>query len=185
MRDTVRCQKDVPAWGVAMSISRRDFINLVGTSVAGASAIAVSARMLSGNVAADSPTTVSPTTVSPTTGSPASVGNWSVAEVGAVDRGAIPFIIENRDSGERIRIEGCRRGSRLQPVAQSRDLDLFLANNGDGSARTAREHELVARALARHIDANRSAMPASVVSLDTRHARHRELFTTADDPANA
>ncbi|MEY3014975.1 MAG: hypothetical protein RIT45_3710 [Pseudomonadota bacterium] len=153
-----------------MSINRREFISLVGTSVAGATAVAVGARALGSSASV---------------AQPSNIGDWTIAEVGVVDRGAVPFILERKGSGERIRVEACRRGSRQQPVAQSRELDLFLANNGDGTARTAREHELVARALARHIDAARAPVPASVVSLDTRHARHRELFTTADDLANS
>ncbi|MCB9739005.1 MAG: hypothetical protein H6747_07040 [Deltaproteobacteria bacterium] len=153
-----------------MSINRREFISLVGTSVAGATAVAVGARALGTGSVSDAPL---------------GAADWTIAEVGQVDRGAVPFVLERRGSGERIRIEACRRGSRQQPVAQSRDLDLFLANNGDGVARTAREHELVARALARHIDAQHTPVPATVVSLDDRHARHRELFSTADDLANS
>ena len=154
-----------------MSISRRDFISLVGASVAGATAVAVGSQLLEGQVGAT-------TTVEP-------VGDWSVAEVGQVDRGALPFVLENRTTGERLRIEACRHGARLEPVARSAELDLFVANNGDGSARTVREHQLVARALARKIDSVSAQVPVSVTSMDARHAQHRGLFTTADDLANA
>lgn len=154
-----------------MSVSRRDFISLVGASVAGAAVVTAGAK------ASDAPAAAA----TATEGS----GDWSVAEVGQVDRGALPFVLENRKTGERLRIEACRHGDRLEPVARSADLDLFVANHGDGSARTVREHQLVARALARQIDEVRAQVPVSVTSMDARHAQHRGLFTTADDHANA
>lgn len=138
--------------------------------MAGATAVAVGSQLLDGQAGA---------------AAAEPVGDWSVAEVGQVDRGALPFVVENRTTGERLRIEACRHGARLEPVARSAELDLFVANNGDGSARTAREHQLVARALARKIDSVRAQVPASVTSMDARHAQHRGLFTTADDLANA
>ncbi len=145
-------------------------MHLVGSSVAGAAVVAAGARALQGSSDA---------------AELASVGDWHVAEVGAVDRGALPFLLENRNSGERLRVEACRRGARLEPVARSAEFDLFLANQGDGAAQTTRTHQIVARALARRLDADGARAPVGVTSLEARHAAHRDLFSTADDPANA
>lgn len=165
-----------------MSISRRDFLGLVGGSVAGATVVAAGVR--AGGVASSGAAS-SGTAAGVTEQAPAALAAWVVAEVGQVDRGALPFVLENRSTGERLRVEACRHGQGSAPVARSAEFDLFVANHGDGGARTAREHELVARALAKQLDGVRATAPAGVTSLDARHAQHRSLFTTADDVSNA
>ncbi len=151
-----------------MSISRRDFMSLVGTSVAGATAVAAAVRY----AGAPSATSSQP-----------DLRSWHIAEVGAVDRGAVPFTLENRTTGERLRVEACRSGSRRNPVASGGEFDLFLHNNGSGSSATQREHQLVARSLARRLD--RTAAPEAVLTMDARLDKHPELFDTNDDPVLA
>ncbi|MCO4764327.1 MAG: hypothetical protein KC502_22645 [Myxococcales bacterium] len=154
-----------------MSISRRDFMSLVGTSVAGATALAASARY-AGSTAQGAQST-------------AHLQQWRVAAIGAVDRGAVPFTLENSQTGERIRVDACRTGSRRGPVASSSKFDLFLHNGGSGSSPTERDHQLVARSLAKRLDAERSQAPEAVLTMDARLDRHPELFQTNDDRASA
>lgn len=153
-----------------MSISRRDFISLVGTSVAGATALAVGARYAAG-------TAVS-TAAAPTQ-------SWHITEVGAIQRGAVPFILQNQETGEQLQIDACRRGSRRSPVASSREFDLFLHNGGSGSAHTQPSHEIVARSLATRLDQQRTQAPEAVLTMDDRLSRHPELFQTNDDRMSA
>jgi hypothetical protein len=140
--------------GVTMSMHRREFIHLIGTSVAGATAVAAATRTSAG-----------------LTSAAAATDDWVVVEVLPVDRGAVPIVLQRQSTGERLHVEACRRGSRQRPVAQSARFDLFLANHGEGSARTARDHELAARALAAALDARGAEVPAEVVTLDERHQR--------------
>ena len=157
-----------------MSISRRDFISLVGTSVAGATAIAVGARY-----AASAATSAATSTTA------AATQTWHITEVGAIARGAVPFVLQNQETGEQLRIDACRRGSRRSPVASSRQFDLFLHNNGSGSAHTQPSHEVVARSLASRLDQQRTQAPEAVLTMDDRLDRHPELFQTNDDRLSA
>lgn len=143
-------------------------MSLVGGSVAGAAAVAVGSKLItSGSVAASS----------------SARQDWSVSEIGHTKLGAQPIKLINRASGEVLEIELCKRGSRLDPVASSRSFDLFLANNGNGSVRTSREHIVVARNLAGKLDRHFAQLPSGVLSMDERQSKHRELFETSDDIA--
>ena len=154
-----------------MSISRRDFMSLIGSSVAGAAALTVGSRYIhsSGAQSTDA----------------ASLKAWRVSAVDPVEQGAVPIVLENTVSGETLRVDICRKGSRLSPVAQSQRFDLFLANGGNGASPTRREHTLVVRSLARRLDAEGAQVPNSVLSMDARLAEHPELFDTSDDIVNA
>lgn len=144
-------------------------MSLLGTSVAGAAAISAGARLASTERAI-----------------PASqLDNWHVASIEPLDRGAVPVLLENRTTGASLRLDICRRGATAAPVAESRDFAIYLANGGSGSARTSREHTLVARALARRFDAERVQAPAALLTMDARLASHPGLYDTSDDLANA
>ena len=148
-------------------------MSLVGGSVAGAAAVAVGTKLATSESVAVS-----------STAARANVHNeWSVAEIGHTKLGAQPIMLKNRASGEELRIELCKRGSRLDPVARSRSFDLFLANNGNGSVRTSRDHIVVARNLASKLDRHFAQLPAGVLSMDERQRKHGELFETSDDIA--
>ena len=151
-----------------MSISRRDFLSLVGTSVAGAAAVSAGTQLIGRGSSASR-----------------TMNDWQVSEVGAIDRGAVPFTLSNARTGEALRIDACRRGSRRSPVASSREFDLFVHNNGAGNAATQKEHQLVARALAKRLDAERTPAADAMLTMDARLSRHPDLYDTNDDPAFA
>ena len=153
-----------------MSISRRDFMSLVGGSVAGATAVAVSSKLV---------------TNAPAASVSAVQQDWRIAEIGQPSTGAQPLLLVNHSNGEELHIELCRRGSRQQPVASSRHFDVFLANGGNGAVRTSREHVVVARNLAGKLDRHFAQVPRGVLSMDERQARHRELYETSDDIISA
>jgi hypothetical protein len=149
-----------------MSFSRRDFLALLGTSVAGAAALSAVGKLNAGTDAAVRSTTAD---------------TWTVQAVGAVQKGAVPITLTNNASGERLVVEACRRGSGREAVASSQAFDLFLANQGDGNKQTPRHHVVAARALARHLDELGVQVPAPVLTMDARLSRHGELFDTNDD----
>jgi hypothetical protein len=149
-----------------MSFSRRDFLALLGTSVAGAAALSAVGKLNAGTDAAVRSTTAD---------------TWTVQAVGAVQKGAVPITLTNNASGERLVVEACRRGSGREAVASSQAFDLFLANQGDGSKQTPRHHVVAARALARHLDELGVEVPTPVLTMDARLSRHGELFDTNDD----
>lgn len=146
-----------------MSVSRRDFLALVGASLAGAAAFAVVGRTAS----ASAPST--------------SGGHWFVRQVGAVSKGAVPITLEHSATGETLKVEACRRGGAQHAVASSRKFDLLLVNNGEGRAQTPREHVAAVRALAEHLDRNVKAVPAPLLTQDARLRQVAELTTTNDD----
>ncbi len=111
--------------------------------------------------------------------------SWHIASIEPLDRGAVPVLLNNHTTGARLRLDICARGATAAPVAESREFALYLVNNGTGSSRTSREDTLVARALARRLDAERVEVPASLLSMDARLARHPGLFDSSDDAANA
>lgn len=150
-----------------MSFSRRDFLALLGTSVAGAAALSAMGPLSGGAQAAARST--------------ASADTWTVQAVGAVQKGAVPITLTNQATGERLVLEACRRGSGRAAVASSQAFDLFLANQGDGSKQTPRHHVVAARALARHLDQMGVQVPEPVLTMDARLSRHGELFDTNDD----
>jgi hypothetical protein len=154
-----------------MSVSRRDFIALLGTSVAAAAAVS----------AAGKPSTLSGATTS--TGASASTAgsDWIVEQIGAVSKGAVPITLRNASSGEHLLVEACRKGASLPAVASSRHFDLFLANNGRGQAQTPVHHVAAARALGAHLDRHVEAVPATVMTMDSRQAAHGELHRVNDD----
>lgn len=145
-------------------------MSLVGGSVAGAAVVAVGSKLV---------------TAAPAAIKAAKTEDWQVAEIGHAKLGAQPILLVNRRNGEELSIEVCRRGSRLSPVASSRHFDLFLANGGNGSVRTSREHVVVARSLATKLDRHFAGVPAGVLSMDERQRKHGELFETSDDIASA
>ena len=152
-----------------MSFSRRDFIALVGTSVAGVAVVSAAGRSVS---------------VPASSSSVAAKGadSWVVDSIGAVAKGAVPITLRHATTGERLSVEACRRGSGRQAVASSRDFDLFLVNNGQGHAQTPASHTLAVRSLAKHLDKTVKAVPSTVVTMAKRQSKHAELYTTNDDP---
>lgn len=142
-------------------------MSLLGSSVAGAAAITVGSRV-AGPVAVKRNT----------------LDDWHIASIEKIDRGAAPFVLENRSTGQQMRFDVCRRGSAHAPLARSRDFELFLANGGSGSTSTGREQTVVARALARRLDADRIEVPEALLSMEARLARHPDLHDTSDDVAN-
>jgi hypothetical protein len=151
-----------------MSFSRRDFIALVGTSVAGAAVVGAAGR----SVSATSSSSVAKK----------ATDSWVVDSIGAVAKGAVPITLRHATTGERLSVEACRRGSGRQAVASSRDFDLFLVNNGQGHAQTPASHTLAVRSLAKHLDKTVKAVPSTVVTMASRQSKHAELYTTNDDP---
>ncbi len=150
-----------------MSLTRRNFMALIGTTFAGVAVIAASKNLA-----------VSPN-ASPVLGG--DNDNWRVDSIGAVSKGAVPITLVNTVSGERIVVEACRRGSGRSPVASSKAFDLFVVNNGGGKAETPRSHTLAARSLAKHLDRKVVKVPETVVTMDARLHKHNELFQTNDD----
>ncbi len=149
-----------------MSFSRRDFLAILGTSVAGAAAIAAGSQLAAG---------------SPAVSTASAVDAWTVHAVGAVQRGAVPITLIHQASGERLVLEACRKGSGRSAVASSDAFDLFLANQGDGQKQTPRHHILAARSMARRLDAMKVEVPGTVLTMDARLSQHNELFDTNDD----
>jgi len=150
-----------------MSVSRRDFLALLGTSFAVATVAA----------ATNGASTVSQTAAA------GQADRWVVAQVGAVAKGAVPITLRNTATGETLLVEACRRGGAKAPVAQSKHLDLFLANNGQGAAPTPVAHVQAARALAAHLDRTVTSVPAAVLTQSARLDRHAELSQVNDDPS--
>ena len=150
-----------------MSFSRRDFLALVGTSVAGVAVVGAAGRSL----AAATTSTVA-----------AGSDSWIVQSIGAVQKGAVPITLVHAVTGERLQVEACRRGSGRQAVASSRQFDLFLVNNGQGHVQTPASHTVAVRSLAKHLDRTVKAVPNTVVTMAARQSNHAELYTTNDDP---
>ncbi len=146
-------------------------MSLVGGSVAGAAAVAAASRVAAGS------TTASAANKTP--------DRWVVAEIGQVALGAIPVMLRNEMSGEQLNIEVCSRGARANAVASSARFDLFVANGGSGNVRTSPDHVVVARALGRKLDREVREVPAGVLTMSDRQSKHRELYETCDDIANA
>lgn len=157
-----------------MSFSRRDFIALIGTSVAGAAALAVGNQLAtdSGGQAHAG-------------GIAAADDNWTVQAVGAVHKGAMAITLVHNVTREQLILEACRRATGQQDgreaVASSKTFDLFLANQGNGHKPTPRQHVIAARALARRLDQIGVAAPQPLLTMNDRLARHGELFDTNDD----
>jgi hypothetical protein len=151
-----------------MSVSRRDFLALVGSSVAGAAAGAVALE------------------VAGASGSQAPVSrDWIVQSVGAVKKGAVPITLVDRNSRTTLVLNACRKANGSGAVASSAHCDLFVVNDGQGGTQTPRDHVIAARALARHLDAKQIGLPAAVLTQGARLAKHRDLHDTADDFAHA
>ena len=143
---------------------------LVGTSVAGVAAVSAVGRSATAPVAAAG------------SAGAARSDQWVVESIGAVAKGAVPITLVHATTGERLNVEACRRGSGRKSVASSRDFDLFLANNGQGHAPTSASHTVAIRSLAKHLDKNVKAVPATVVTMAARQSKHAEVYTTNDDP---
>ncbi len=145
-----------------MSVSRRDFMALLGTSVA--VTVAGSAALVAAGAPAKAP-----------------AGKWIVEHIGAVSKGAIPVTLRNDVTGETLRVEACRRGLAANPVAKSAHFDLFVANDGQGHAPTNRDHVAAVQGLAAHLDRTVQAVPATVLTMGERLTAHADLHATADD----
>ncbi len=160
-----------------MSVSRRDFLALLGTSVAAAAAVAAVGSKGQSAAAAGQ--------------SSLPAGNWIVEQIGAVNKGAVPITLRHDQTGERLLVEACRRsgqrsrlgGAMANPVVAGRRFDLFLANNGQGSAPTQAHHHVALRALADHLDRNVKQVPETVLTMAKRQRVHGGLHTTNDDSA--
>ena len=153
-----------------MSVSRRDFLAIVGTSVAGAAALSQVPGQAGLSSQFGAPEAAA-----------ADAGNWLVDSVGAVDKGALPIRLVHQTTGEVLLVDACRRGAGRKPVASSRAFDLYLANNGAGRVQTPKAHVLASRALARHLDLHVTEAPAPVLTMDARLSRHGELYARNDD----
>lgn len=150
-----------------MSFSRRNFLALVGTSVAGAAVVGAAGRVAgstSSSVAASQ------------------TDRWVVQSIGAVQKGAVPITLANAVTGERLSVEACRRGSGRAAVASSKHFDLFLVNNGQGNVATPASHTVAVRSLAKHLDRTVTAVPSTVQTMEARLTSHAELFQQNDDP---
>ncbi|MSP92274.1 MAG: twin-arginine translocation signal domain-containing protein [Myxococcales bacterium] len=156
-----------------MSVSRRDFLGLVGVSVVGVAALGVAGSVSSRAQARR----------------PARRRDWIVQSVGAVQKGAVPIVLHDRASGELLTVEACRSaatgGADRVAVAKSAQFDLFLVNDGAGRAPTAVDHVAAVRALAEHLDRAGVGVPATVLTQDARLQQHRGLRDTNDDFARA
>ncbi|MBI5611377.1 MAG: hypothetical protein HY902_21070 [Deltaproteobacteria bacterium] len=150
-----------------MSVSRRDFLALLGTSVAAAAAVAAvgSKGQSEGSTGLGA----------------LPAGNWIVEQIGAVHKGAVPITLRHDQTGERLLVEACRKGSLANPVVAGRRFDLFLANNGQGAAPTQAHHMAAVRSLADHLDRNVKAVPDTVLTMAKRQRVHGDLHTTNDD----
>ncbi len=150
-----------------MSVSRREFLALLGTSIAGTAAVAVAGANSAGSATPSA--------------EPADAG-WIVDQIGAVSKGAVPITLRRASTGEVLRVDACRRGLAANPVASSRQFDLFLANDGRGNAPSPRHHVAAAQGLAAHLDRKIVAsLPAAVLTMQQRQAVHAELHTSSDD----
>lgn len=157
-----------------MSVSRRDFLALVGTSVAGAAVVGAAGRSISSSF---NDKKLGDKKVS------GSADSWIVESIGAVQMGAVPITLKHAVSGERLSVEACRKGfSGRQAVASSKQFDLFLVNNGQGHAQTPASHTLAVRSLAKHLDRTVKAVPTTVQTMEARLTQHSELFQQNDDP---
>ena len=144
-----------------MSVSRRDFLALVGTAVAGAAVLSRS------KLAAAQPAAVK-------------ADRWTVQTVGAVKHGAVAITLVHQTTGEKLVVDACRHGKN-SPVASSKQFDLFLANQGEGSKATPRHHTLAVRSLAKQLDKLDVKVPAPVLTMDARLAKHDALRSVNDD----
>ncbi len=143
-----------------MSVSRREFLALLGMSLAGAALVGVTAS------------------AAPRKARRSAADGWRVASVGAPRRGAVPITLQSLTNDESLVVEVCRRGGSRAPVAASRQFDLFLANQGTGTTDTPRDHILAVRALARRLDKLQTVVPAPLLTMDERLHQHAELFET-------
>lgn len=150
-----------------MGISRRSFLSLLGTSVAGAAAISAGAKLAG----------------TERTMPAAHLDAWHVVSIEPMDRGAIPVLLENRTTGAALRLDVCRRGTAAAPVAESQDFAIYIANGGSGSSPTSREDTLVARAMARRLDSDDVAMPEAMLTMHDRLAQHPDLYGTGERSA--
>ncbi|MSQ83638.1 MAG: hypothetical protein EXR77_12260 [Myxococcales bacterium] len=148
-----------------MSVSRRDFLALLGTSVAATAAVAAGVSA----------------SLHPAGTAQAADGSWIVEQIGAVSKGAVPITLRHDRSGEILRIEACRRGLAANPVARSAHFDLFIANDGRGHAQTARGHVAAAHSLAEHLDRNVKTVPDTVLTMRDRLSAHADLHGIGDD----
>lgn len=154
-----------------MSVSRREFLTLLGTSFAGVAAVASLAQV---GAAAD---VASASSLQP---AQAGAGNWIVEQIGAVSKGAVSISLRHDATGERLLVDVCRKGAANAP-ASSRHFDLFLANAGQGQAPTPRHHVAALRALASHLDQHVQSVPATLQTQATRLVEHVDLHRTNDD----
>ena len=168
-------------WGCVMSISRRNFLALLGTAVAGASAVGAT----SGGSATLGGSAARAGRQAGAAKAGKKNGVWIVREIGAVRTGAVPITLTHRETGENLLLEACQRGMGHTPVAQSAQFDLYLVNQGAGNVRTDREHVLAARALAGALDRLPSSALPDVLTMADRAARHPELREVNDDLAKA
>lgn len=150
-----------------MSISRRDFLSLVGTSVAGAAAVAATAKATGRTVGVHK--------------APAHNATWKVSAVGRVQQGSVPVTLTHEATGEQLRIDICRRSAGAQPVARSARYDLFVVNGGTGATPTTRDHHVAARALAKKLDQAGVKAPKTLKTMERRLAEHPELHDNNDD----
>lgn len=157
-----------------MSVSRREFLTLLGTSFAGVAAVASLAQV--GSAAAPASSLPQP--------AQAGAGNWIVEQIGAVNKGAVSISLRHDATGERLLVDVCRKGAANAP-ASSRHFDLFLANAGQGQAPTPRHHVAAVRALAGHLDQHVRSVPATLQTQATRLTEHVDLHRTNDDSVAA
>ncbi|MBI5537096.1 MAG: hypothetical protein HY898_30520 [Deltaproteobacteria bacterium] len=103
------------------------------------------------------------------------LGSWRVVRTFAVRAGAVS--LELKDSSDRLfYLDICKRDRRQsapKPPACTDLYDIFVANEGDGSAATLEDHGLAAMAVAEVVRANEHAVPvAGMLTLRERLRRH-------------
>lgn len=100
-----------------------------------------------------------------------------------MSKGAVPITLRHVASGEILRVDACRRGLAANPVASSRQFDLFLANQGQGNVATPRAHVSAVQGLAAHLDRKVvGQLPPAVLTMQQRQAAVAALHTNSDDP---
>ena len=77
---------------------------------------------------------------------------WKVQLISPVRHGGVSVLVEHAQTLQVLRIDVCAKGGDAKGVELAGPCELFLMNGGTGSTKTPRDHHVVVRALAHHID---------------------------------
>ena len=82
------------------------------------------------------------------------LGQWSVEKVSPLHFGAVVILLENRKTGEAMRVDVCKKAGLEATVGveSTPNHELIVMNGGNGKKWTQRRYHLVVRALARMMD---------------------------------